>query len=65
VESKKGRRDKRRKLHNEEFHKLYSLPNLVRMIKPRRLWAWHVACMGKRNAYSVLVGEPEETNRKP
>jgi hypothetical protein len=33
-----------RKLHNEEFHNLYSSPNIIRMIKSRRMrWAWHVA----------------------
>jgi hypothetical protein len=41
-----------RKLHNEELHNLYSLPNIIRMIKSRRMkWAGHVARMGeKRNA---------------
>jgi hypothetical protein len=37
-----------RKLHNEELNCLYSLPNIVRVIKSRRLrWAGHVARMGK------------------
>jgi hypothetical protein len=51
-----------RKLHNEELHNLYSSPNIIRMIKSRRMrWAGHVARMGeKRNAYGVLVGKPEE-----
>jgi hypothetical protein len=42
----------RRKLHNEELHKLYSSPNIIRMIKSRRMrWAGHVARMGEtRNA---------------
>jgi hypothetical protein len=32
-----------RKLHNEELHNLYSLPNIIRMIKSRRMrWARHV-----------------------
>jgi hypothetical protein len=36
-----------RKLHNEEFHNLYSSPNIIRMIKSRRMrWAGHVARMG-------------------
>jgi hypothetical protein len=50
-----------RKLHNEELHNLYSSPNIIRMIKSRRMrWAWHVARMGEnRNAYSILVGKPE------
>jgi hypothetical protein len=33
-----------RKLHNEELHNMYSLPNIIRMIKSRRMrWAGHVA----------------------
>jgi hypothetical protein len=38
---------KRRKLHNEELNDLYSLPNIVRVVKSRRMrWAGHVARMG-------------------
>jgi hypothetical protein len=50
-----------RKLHNEELRHLYSSPNIIRMIKSRRMrWAGHVARMGeKRNTYSLLVGKPE------
>jgi hypothetical protein len=50
-----------RKLHNEELHNLYSSPNIIRMIKSRRMrWAGHVARMGeKRIAYRILVGKPE------
>ena len=41
-----------RKLNNEEFYDLYSLPNIVRVIKPRRMrWAGHVARLG-REAYT-------------
>jgi hypothetical protein len=37
-----------RKLRNEELNGLYSLPNIVRVIKSRRMrWAGLVACMGK------------------
>ena len=37
---------KRRKLHNEELNDLYSLPNIVRVVKSRRIrWAGHVARM--------------------
>jgi hypothetical protein len=45
-------------LHNEELHKLYSSPNIIREIKLRRMrWMGYVARMGKlRNAYKVLVG---------
>ena len=50
-----------RRLHNEELNDLYSSPNIVRVIKSRRMrWAGHVACMGEeRGAYRVLVGKPE------
>jgi hypothetical protein len=38
-----------RKLHNDEFHKVYSSPNINRMIKSRRMrWAGNVARMGER-----------------
>jgi hypothetical protein len=49
------------KLHNDELHSLYSLPNIVRVIKSRRMrWAGHVARMGEgRGVYRVLVGRPE------
>jgi hypothetical protein len=51
----------RKKLHNEELHKLYSLPSIIRIMKSRRMrWAGHMARMGeKRNVYRLLVGEPE------
>jgi hypothetical protein len=50
-----------RKLHNEEIHNLYSSPSIIKMIKSRKMrWAGHVARMGaKRNAYRILVGNPE------
>ncbi|KAJ4446767.1 hypothetical protein ANN_13464 [Periplaneta americana] len=50
-----------RKLHNAELHALYSSPDIIRNIKPRRLrWTGHVARIGEsRNAYRVLVGRPE------
>jgi hypothetical protein len=50
-----------RKLHNEELHNLYSAPSIIRMIKSRRMrWAGHVARNGEnRNAYRILVGNPE------
>jgi hypothetical protein len=50
-----------RKLHNDELHSLYSSPNIVRVIKSRRMrWAGHVARTGEgRGVYRVLVGRPE------
>jgi hypothetical protein len=43
-----------RKLHNEELNDLYSLSNIVRVVKSRRMrWAGHVARMGE------MVGKPE------
>ena len=53
-----------RRLHNEELNDLYSSPNILRVIKSRRLrWAGHVARMGEERAvYRVLVGKPEGKN---
>jgi hypothetical protein len=35
-----------RRLNNEELHNLYTSPNFISVIKPRRIrWAGHVACM--------------------
>jgi hypothetical protein len=53
-----------RKLHNEELYDLYCSPNIVRVIKSRRMrWAGHVARMGeRRSVYSVLVGNPRRRN---
>jgi hypothetical protein len=50
-----------RKLHNEELNELYSLPNIVRVVKSRRTrWAGNVARMGEERAvHRVLVGKPE------
>jgi hypothetical protein len=52
----------KRKLHNEELNDLYSSPNIVLMIKSRRMrWVGHVALMGEmRNIIRILVGGPEE-----
>jgi hypothetical protein len=49
------------KLHNDELHSLYSSPNIVRVMKSRRMkWAGHVARMGEgRGVYRVLVGRSE------
>jgi hypothetical protein len=50
-----------RKLHNDELHDLYSSPNIVRVIKSRRMrLAGRVARMEEgRGVYSVLVERPE------
>jgi hypothetical protein len=50
-----------RKLHNNELHSLYSSPNIVRVIKSRRMrWAGHVARRGEgRDVYRFLVERPE------
>jgi hypothetical protein len=43
-----GENESWRKLHNDELHNLYSSPNIVRVIKSRRLrWAGCVARMGE------------------
>ena len=53
-----------RRLQNEELNDLYSSPNIVRVIKSKRMrWAGHVACMGEETGvYRVLVGKPEGRN---
>jgi hypothetical protein len=50
-----------RRMHNEELRNLYASPNVVRVIKSRRMrLALHIAQMGElRNAYCVSVGRPE------
>ena len=50
-----------RKLHNKELRDFYSLPNIVRVVKSRRMrWAGHMARMGEgRGVHRVLVGNPE------
>ena len=50
---------------NEELNDLYSSPNIVRVIKSRKMrWAGHVACIGEeRGVYRVLLGKPE--GRRP
>jgi hypothetical protein len=49
-----------RKLHNDELHNLYSSPNIVMVIKSRRMrWAGHVARMGRGDVYRIFVGRPE------
>jgi hypothetical protein len=49
-------------LRNEEFHNLYSSPNIIITFRSRKVrWVWHVTRMGeKRNACRVSVRRPEE-----
>jgi hypothetical protein len=53
-----------RRLHNEELHNLYPSPNIIRVIKSRRIgWTGHAARVGKtRNAYLQYFGM--ETRRE-
>ena len=48
-------------LHSEELNNLYTLPNIVRVVKSRRKrWAGHVARIGEdRGVHRVLVVKPE------
>jgi hypothetical protein len=49
---------KMRKIHNEELSELYSLPNIVRVVKSRRMrWAGHVVCMGDREGEQCFGGK--------
>ena len=51
--------------HNEELESLYRSPNIVRVIKSRRLrWTGHVARMEEaRSAFKILTGKP--TGKRP
>jgi hypothetical protein len=47
---KRDENGKRRRLHNEELHSLYRSPNILRVIKSRRLrWAGHVENFNREN----------------
>jgi hypothetical protein len=48
-----------RKLHNKELYNLYSSPNIIKMIKSRRMrWVGNVARMrAMRNTYEILLGK--------
>ena len=49
-----------RKLHTEELHSLYRSPNIVRVVKSRRMrWAGHLARMEEcRSSFKILTGTP-------
>jgi hypothetical protein len=50
-----------RKLYNDELNDLYCSPATVPVIISRRIrWTEHVARMGDRSVFRVLVGKPEE-----
>jgi hypothetical protein len=50
-----------RRLHSEELHYLHASPNVVRVMKSRKVkWTGSVARMGQmRNLYKILLGKPE------
>jgi len=54
-----------RKLRKQKLHNLESEPNIIRVIKSRRLrWTRHVTCVGEvRNAYKILIGKAKGKNR--
>ena len=58
--SKRDENGQWRRLHNEDLHCLYHLPNIVREIKSRRQrWASHVVRMEEgRSAFKILTGNP-------
>ena len=57
---KRDKNVERRRHHNEEPHSLYCSPNIVRVIKPRRLrWAGCVVRIEEgRSAFKILIGKP-------
>jgi hypothetical protein len=48
-------------VHSDELHNLYPSPNIIRVIKSRRVrWAVHLAHMGETgNAYKILIRKPD------
>ena len=60
--TKKDENGEWRRLQKEELHSLYRSPNIVRVIKSKRLrWGGHVARMEEgRRAFKILTGTPAE-----
>jgi hypothetical protein len=58
---KRGIKRRMEKLESEELHNMYCIPNIVRIIKSRKMrWVGHVAYMEQRGtAYKILVGKCE------
>jgi hypothetical protein len=50
-----------RKLHKKELHNFYSSPNIIRIIKSKRMkWVGHVPCMAETGStYKIFIGKPE------
>jgi hypothetical protein len=49
-----------RKLHNEQHHNLYTSPNIIMVIKSRRMrWVGRIVHKGEINAYNISVGKHE------
>jgi hypothetical protein len=60
--TKKGNNWRLEKITNDKLHNLYSLPNIIKVTKFRRMrWVGHVARMGAmKNAYHISARKPEE-----
>jgi hypothetical protein len=44
-----------RKLHNENLHNVYCSPNIIKLIKSRRMkWVEHVVLMDTKNEYKIF-----------
>ena len=59
---KTDKNGKWRRLHKEDLHSLYCSPNIVRVIKSRRLrWSGHVARMEEgKSVFKILTGKPRK-----
>jgi hypothetical protein len=54
-----------RKLHNDELHNLYFSPNIIRMIKSRRMrWAGHVGRMERRGMHIGIQWESKKEDQE-